>query len=164
MSSEQKPYVIHTKETPLKPTSHRLNPKVHREQLRLGDLTGLTKTGVHLCRVPPHNDSTVLHWHSNEDEWVYIVSAGAGAVMRIKEGDKEVEHVPIKEGDFFGFPAGSRNAHALKSGEGEIVYLVGGSRETLDVCTYPEVNVRGVLDRTPGGKSWDVGEEAVVQT
>ncbi|EPQ53760.1 hypothetical protein GLOTRDRAFT_139878 [Gloeophyllum trabeum ATCC 11539] len=163
MSSDQKPYIIHTNETPLNPTSHKLNPKVYREQLRLGDLTGLTKTGVHLCRLPPHNESTVMHWHNNDDEWIYVISAGEGAVMRMKEGVKQVEDVPVKEGDFFGFPAGSQNAHALRSGEQEILYLVGGSREALDVCTYPEAKARAIVDRTLGGKSWGVREDAVVQ-
>ncbi|KZT18947.1 hypothetical protein NEOLEDRAFT_1048986, partial [Neolentinus lepideus HHB14362 ss-1] len=115
---------------------HPLSPKVHREQVRLGDLTGLTKTGVHIVRLPPHNESSVLHWHNNDDEWIYILSAGEGAVMRIKEGDKDGKEEPLKDGDFFGFPAGTKNAHLMKSNDEEVVYLVGGSREKLDVCYY----------------------------
>ncbi|KZT18933.1 hypothetical protein NEOLEDRAFT_1183840 [Neolentinus lepideus HHB14362 ss-1] len=162
-SSNQKPYLLHAEDLVFEAGSHGLNPKVHREQVRLGDLTGLTKTAVHLIRLPPNNESTVLHWHNNDEEWVYILSAGKGAVMCIKEGKKDVKEEPLKDGDFFAFRASSKIAHSMKSGEGEVVYLVGGSREVMDVCYYPQIDMRLVVDRTGDGlKTWVVPENVIL--
>ncbi|KAI0703313.1 hypothetical protein C8Q76DRAFT_586464, partial [Earliella scabrosa] len=111
----------------------------HRYQVSLGDSTGLSKTAVHYCRLPAGATSTTLHWHSHDDEWMYILDAGEGAVMLIWEGG-EGEIVPreeaIKTGDFFGFKAGVERAHAFRAGTTEMVYILGGSREPLDVTHY----------------------------
>ncbi|TFK49258.1 hypothetical protein OE88DRAFT_1662695 [Heliocybe sulcata] len=162
-SSEKKPYLVRAKDFTFRDASHPLNPTVHRDLAHISDATGLTKAGVHLTRLPPKQESGVLHWHNNDDEWVYILSAGEGAVMLIKKGDEEVKEEPLKDGDFFGFPAASEIAHIMKSGEKEVVYLVGGSREVMDVCYYPKMKKRLVVDRTEGLKTWIVSEEVIQQ-
>ncbi|KAI0699046.1 hypothetical protein C8T65DRAFT_517364, partial [Cerioporus squamosus] len=115
-------------------------------QFPLGDRTGLTKTAVHLCRVPAGATSTTLHWHTHEDEWCYVLEADPDAVLLIWEGpmdvqDQDIEKVvpreeSVKPGDFLGFKAGIPRAHTFRAGKKDLVYLVGGSREELDVCHY----------------------------
>jgi uncharacterized cupin superfamily protein len=40
---------------------------------RLGSAGGLTEFGVNLPRLPPGNWSSQRHWHSHEDEFVYVL-------------------------------------------------------------------------------------------
>ena len=140
---------------------HPLNSECIRQSSSLGDACGLTKLGVHICRVAPHTQSSVPHWHSNEDEWVYILEAGeSGATVLITEGDAAPREEKAQKGDFFGFPAGKRIAHALRAGDHELVYLSSGSREVMDVCTYPSVDKTLVIDRTKGGSNFFINESA----
>jgi len=125
--------------------SHPVNPSRGRYQLSLGDEVGLSKVGIHFCRLPAGKTSTVLHWHSHDDEWFYILEAASDAVVKLRqEGGAETREEQIVKGDFLGFPAGVKTAHALSSGEGELVYLIGGCREPLDICSYTEVGKRRV--------------------
>lgn len=144
---------------------HPLDSSRHKFQHPIGDTTGLTKTGVHFCRMPPHTTSTSLHWHTHEDEWYYIVSAGDDAALVHRDldggdvGAAETQETKISAGDFLGFPAGVRMAHALRSGNEELVYLIGGSRASSDVCNYPELHKRVVISRE--GPFWSVDENDV---
>src|SRR5574340_1072935 len=49
-------------------------PVAGRERRRLGDAGGLTQFGVNLLRLPPGAWSSQRHWHSAEDEFVYVLS------------------------------------------------------------------------------------------
>ena len=166
-------YIIHTINLVSDDSSHRTNPvdtSRQRFQFTVSDNTALTKTGVHFCRVAPNNISTVLHWHSHEDEWFFIVEAAEDAVLLYRDVDKHGEDAPreerkITKGDFVGVPAGKKLAHALSSGSGELVYLLGGSRESLDTLHYPESRQRGVLSRDETGENsfWMVTENNVMK-
>ncbi|KAL4254907.1 hypothetical protein ABKN59_004343 [Abortiporus biennis] len=88
---------------------------------------------IHSNRVPPKSISTTLHWHHLEDEWCYILEAGKNAVLLLREeGLSVTKEIPIKHGDFIGFPAGVQEGHGMKSDDTDIVYLLGGSRENMD--------------------------------
>ena len=152
------PYLIHALLEPRPNFEHPLDPAAQRQQLSLGLRTGLTRTGVHLCRLEPQTESTILHWHTADDEWLYIISCGPNASIIVHEtsdeGKDEVKEVPLQTGDFLGFPAGMRTARKLCSGDVDMQYLVGGSREPVDVVHYPTLGKRLVLDRTGSGSSW----------
>ncbi|CDO72831.1 hypothetical protein BN946_scf185002.g16 [Trametes cinnabarina] len=176
------PYLIRTAELPpsalgLRP--HTIDSTNYRYSLSLGDSTGLTKTGVHLCRLPPGATSTTLHYHTHDDEWYYILDARDGAVLLLYEplmdsagtGEKEAPALKgtpreeeIKAGDFIGFKAGVKNAraHALRAGSTEVVYLVGGSRESMDSSVYALMGKRIVVDRSEGDvQTWAVEEKHI---
>ncbi|KAI0791141.1 hypothetical protein C8Q75DRAFT_716108 [Abortiporus biennis] len=140
---------------------HLLNPTRVRKTVPIGAQAGLTKTGVHFNRVPPNSISTTLHWHHLEDEWCYILEAGKNAVLLLREeGSSVTKEIPIKQGDFIGFPAGVQEGHGLKSDDTDIVYLLGGSRENMDTCHYPEIGRRVVYDRA-GGNGFMVEDKVV---
>jgi len=145
---------------------HPLDKSVHRHQLSLSDPCSITQLGVHLCHLPPNNVSTLLHWHSREDEWYYIIKASEDARLLIHEVDRDntTREEEIRIGDFFGFPAGTKTGHALKSGQSELVYLVGGSRKQLDVVHYPVKGSRLIVDRTGAVPSWTVEESNVKES
>jgi len=160
------PYLVRTSdpEHKLEPGSHPLDPSVFKYRLNLGDQCGLTQGGVHLNTLPANNISTVPHWHSNEDEWFYIIKAGEGArIVLYEDGKSEPRDEEVKTGDFFGFPAATKIGHMFKTGAGELVYLVGGSRKGVDVVHYPTHKVKGVIDRSgPGLVYWGAKEEDIV--
>ena len=104
--------------------------------------------------VPPHNSSSVPHWHSTEDEWFYIIKAGPDTRIILHDVSTALREEPVQSGEFYGFPAASKIAHAFKTGESELVYLAGGSRKELEVVHYPGQSKRIVLDRTGAVPSW----------
>jgi uncharacterized cupin superfamily protein len=44
-----------------------------RVKHRLGDACGLTRFGVNLVTLPPGGQSALRHWHTLEDEFVYVL-------------------------------------------------------------------------------------------
>jgi uncharacterized cupin superfamily protein len=44
-----------------------------QERRRLGDALGLRNFGVNLVRLPPGCASSLRHWHSKQDEFVYML-------------------------------------------------------------------------------------------
>jgi uncharacterized cupin superfamily protein len=147
---------------------HPFTPSAQRFQLPVGDKTGITKTGVHFCRLPAGNTSTTLHWHSSDDEWFFIVEAGSNAVVDVMENvgyddspKSGIVQQRIEKGDFLGFPAGPQNAHRFHAGDADLVYLCGGSRERMDTTFYPELAKRLVINREGTTKFWSVNDADV---
>lgn len=103
---------------------------------RLGDAAGLTDFGVNLVRLPPGTWSSQRHWHTCEDELVYVLE---GEVVLVED---DGDHV-LKAGDCAGWKAGSPNGHCLQNrGDREAVYLeVGSRRPTADACDYPDIDM-----------------------
>jgi uncharacterized cupin superfamily protein len=122
----------------------RLNPGSTFVGTGLSRLAGLQRAHVSLARVPPGKDSFAYHAHLLEEEWMYVVS-GQG-IAEIDGADHE-----IGPGDFLGFPAGAP-AHLVKNrGAEDLVYLMGGDHQPLDVVEYPHLGKRYLLVPTPSG-------------
>ncbi len=92
---------------------------------RLGDAVGLTHMGVNLRSVAPGDAGTNRHFHTVEEEWVYVLS-GRGTV-RIGP-----HRVPVRAGSFVGFPPGPRPHHFLAEGDEPLVLLEGGERRPAE--------------------------------
>lgn len=155
-SSTDKPYRINTSslnDSDFATSVHNIDVSSIRQVVKLGDACGLTKVGVNLVRLPPHTNSSEIHWHSTDEEWIYILEAGkdGGKLLTLPEGESEVKEEIIRDGDFLAFPAGTRLAHVLRGGEQELVYLCSGTREPLDVCVYPKAGKRLTIDRSKDG-------------
>ena len=98
-------------------------PCRERQRLRLGDVAGLTQFGVNLLRLPPGVWSSQRHWHSAEDEFVYVLQ---GEVVLVTDAGEEV----LRAGDCAGFKAGESDGHHLQNRTGnEAVLLEIGSRD-----------------------------------
>ena len=67
-----------------------------RERKRLGEAAGLTQYGVNLLRLPPGTWSSQRHWHSLEDEFVYVLS---GEVTLVSDDGDDVK--PPRFGPLF---------------------------------------------------------------
>src|ERR1700689_5370786 len=74
-------------------------PCVGRTRQRLGDGAELTQFGVNLTRLPPGAWSSQRHWHSAEDEFIYVLE---GELVLVTDSGEEI----LRPGDCAGFKAG----------------------------------------------------------
>src|SRR5258708_22976477 len=96
-------------------------PCRERRRWKLGDVAGLTQFGVNLQRLAPGVWSSQRHWHTAEDEFVWIVS---GEVVLVTDEGEQV----LRAGDCAGLPAGAPHGHHLQDrARAEAVILEGGS-------------------------------------
>lgn len=115
--------------------SHPWNPGSEMHGTQLARSVGLKRTGVNFIRVPPGKESYVYHSHQCEEEWVYLLSGRAIALI----DDVEYE---VGAGDFIGFPAPSV-AHLLRNpGPDDLVYLCGGENRDFEVADFPKLGKR----------------------
>lgn len=118
-------------------------PCLTRERKRLGDEAGLTQFGVNLLRLPPGAWSSQRHWHSHEDEFVYVLS---GEVVMVSDDGEEV----LRAGDAAGYKAGTGDGHCLQNrSDADAVLLEVGSRLDEDGVDYPGLDM--VLNAATGG-------------
>jgi uncharacterized cupin superfamily protein len=123
--------------------AQRLNPDSFYHGAYMSRLAGMKRAHVTRVRLPAGKDSFAYHAHLVEEEWVYIIS-GTG----IAEIDGE--EVAVGPGDFMGF-ATPGVPHLLKNTSSEeLLYLMGGENQPLDVLDYPKLGKRYLL--MPGEK------------
>lgn len=113
-------------------------PEPYRSQMagrakrRLGDACGLTKFGVNLTTLAPGAQSALRHWHTLEDEFVYVLE---GEVTLITQAGEQ----RLRPGMCAGFPAGARDAHHLVNrGRQPARFLEVGNRVEGDNAFYPD--------------------------
>jgi len=111
-------------------------PVENRQKRALGDPLGLTQFGVNLVTLPPGCWSSLRHWHSAEDEFVYVISGEISLVTNAGEQR-------LRPGMVAGFPAGNANGHHLiNNGSTEATYLEVGTREAEgDEVDYPDIDM-----------------------
>ena len=117
--------------------SHPWNPRSQMHGTQLARSVGLKRTGVNLVRVPAGKESFVYHSHRHEEEWIFLLS---GTAIALIDG---VEY-GVNAGDFIGFPAPSV-AHLLRNpGPADLVYLVGGENREFEIAEFPGLGKRMV--------------------
>lgn len=106
-----------------------------REKRQLGKALGLLQFGVNLTTLPPGKESSMRHWHTHEEEFVYVLEGEV--VLRTDAGEQL-----LVAGACAGFPAGSGDGHQLINRSGQpAVYLEVGSRHEADAVFYPDVDM-----------------------
>ena len=106
-----------------------------RIRQRLGDAGGLSDFGINLMRLPPGSWSSQRHWHSHEDEFVYVLD---GELTLIEDGGETV----LRAGDCAAFAKNSGNGHHLVNRSSVVaVYLEVGTRSPDDVTTYSDIDM-----------------------
>jgi uncharacterized cupin superfamily protein len=109
---------------------------VDRIRQALGDAGGLTQFGVNLLRLPPGSWSSQRHWHSAEDEFIYVLS---GEVVLITDAGEEI----LRSGDCAAFPKNLRDGHHLVNKSAvPAVCLEVGTRSEEDFCSYPDIDLQ----------------------
>ena len=106
-----------------------------RIRQRLGDAGGLKDFGINLMHLPPGNWSAQRHWHSHEDEFVYVLE---GELTLVEDGGETTLHA----GDCAAFPKNTGNGHHLINRSNAIaVYLEAGSRQPEDVTVCSDIDM-----------------------
>ncbi|MDL2358203.1 MAG: cupin domain-containing protein [Pseudomonadota bacterium] len=106
-----------------------------RIRQRLGEAGGLTQFGVNLTQLQPGAWSAQRHWHSAEDEFIYLVS---GEVVLVTDAGEQV----MRAGDCAAFPANAPNGHQLiNRSESVALCLEVGSRDAADRVVYPDIDL-----------------------
>jgi uncharacterized cupin superfamily protein len=107
----------------------------NRVKRRLGEACGLTRFGVNLVTLGPGAQSALRHWHTLEDEFVYVLS---GQVVLVTNAGEQM----LSAGACAGYPAGSRDAHHfINRSDKPATYLEIGSRIDGDNAFYPDDDI-----------------------
>jgi uncharacterized cupin superfamily protein len=127
-----------------------------REKRALGDALGLKHIGINQTTLPPGKESSMRHWHTHEEEFVYVLSGEV--VLRTDIGEQL-----LVAGMCAGFPAageaGTGDGHQLiNRSNAPAVYLEVSNRDPADSAYYSEADLRwsapdarGVFTRKDGG-------------
>lgn len=111
-------------------------PCAGRTRRRLGDAGGLKDFGVNLMTLPPGGWSSQRHWHSHEDEFVYVLE---GELTLVEERGETL----LRAGECAAFPKGTGNGHHLKNlSSVPAVYLEVGSRNPDDLTTCSDIDMK----------------------
>ena len=117
-----------------------------RAKRALGDVFGLTQFGVNHTMIAPGAASALRHYHTVEDELVYVLKGTP--TLETDEGQ-----MPLQPGDVVGFRGGDANGHRIINLSDEPVEIleIGTRRPDVDEAVYPDVDLRYVQNPN-GGK------------
>jgi len=116
-----------------------------REKRVLGDALGLTKIGVNHTTLPAGKESSMRHFHTCEDELVFVLEGEV--VLRTDEGEQV-----LTAGMCAGFPAGSKDGHHLVNrSDRPARYLEISNRDPADSAEYPDEDL--AYRKAPDGKA-----------
>lgn len=115
-----------------------------REKRRLGETFALTQFGVNLVTLGAGGQSALRHWHTDEEELVYVLS---GELVLVTDAGEQ----PVSAGMVVGFPAGRQVGHHFcNRSDSPAQYLEVGSRIEQDMAHYPDDDARWTI--TPDGE------------
>lgn len=118
-----------------------------REKRKLGHALGLTQLGINQTTLPPGKESSMRHFHTLEDEFIYVLRGEV--VLRTDHGEQL-----LSAGMCAGFPAGVELGHQLVNrSDRDAVYLEVSNLATDDSAVYtdPEVDMLWSPPHSPGG-------------
>lgn len=111
-----------------------------RAKRRLGDALGLKNFGVNLTTISPGGQSALRHWHTAQDEFIFIVS---GELVLVSDGGEQI----LTAGMAAGFAAGAADAHHLVNRSArDATYLEVGDRTAGDAVSYPDDDLQARLE------------------
>lgn len=145
MTKQKKLIAINAKDVPI-----RTNPSNYpepfasrmagRQKRSLGDLFSLSNFGVNLTCLAPNAISSLRHSHTKQDEFIYILKGSP--ILYTNEGRTQ-----LFPGMCAGFKANTRNAHHLiNESSAEVLYLEVGDRTPGDEGSYPDDDLRAILE------------------
>lgn len=103
-----------------------------RAKRRLGAACGLKHLGVNLVTLGPGGQSALRHWHTLEDEFVYVLEGEV--VLVTNEGEQT-----LRAGMCAGYPAGSKSGHHfVNRSQKPAKYLEMGTNVPGDTAFYPD--------------------------
>jgi uncharacterized cupin superfamily protein len=112
----------------------------------LGDSAGSVRTGLNWVSLPPGEEGSPPHCHS-EDEELFVVLSGEGRLLlwpspqahRVSS-EATIEEHAIRAGQVISRPPATRFAHSFVAGDDGLTYLAYGTRKPNDIVYYPRSN------------------------
>jgi uncharacterized cupin superfamily protein len=99
---------------------------VGRVKKALGNAAGLKNFGVNLVKLAPGSCSALRHWHTRQDEFIYVIKGEVTLITNVGEQILKPEMMAA-------FPAGEEDGHHLVNhSDAEVVYLEVGDRTADD--------------------------------
>ena len=106
-----------------------------RSKRALGNALGLTHIGINHTTLPAGKESSMRHWHTHEDEFIYVLE---GEVVLRTQADEQL----LRAGMCAGFPAGREDGHQLiNRSERPATYLEISNRDSRDSAHYSDAEV-----------------------
>jgi uncharacterized cupin superfamily protein len=143
-SKESKPVAVKSIDVPPRikqstypePFRSRMNNRI---KAQLGEFFGIKNFGINLTRLYPGGESALLHKHSKQDEFIYILEGEATLVT------EDGEHV-LTSGMCAGFPANGTAHQLLNRSSKDVLYLEVGDRTPNDEATYPKDDLKASMN------------------
>lgn len=105
-----------------------------RTKRKLGEVFGLQNFGVNLTHLEPGAASALLHAHTVQDEFVFIIEGTATVVI----GEQQYE---VSAGECVGFKAGSQAHQIVNRSNETVTYIEIGDRSREDEVVYPNDDI-----------------------
>ena len=107
------------------------------EDIALSDAGGLTQFGAFLEIMHPGAQSSLRHWHEEEDEFLFVLD---GTVTLLEDSGPQ----QIGPGTCVCWPAKVANAHCLRNdGSVPATLFIAGTRLAEDACNHPHARTAG---------------------
>src|SRR5262245_18793778 len=148
MSDSKQPIAVRADQVPprTKPSNYPepfFSRMLKREKQQLGDVFGLKNFGVNLTRLAPGGESALLHRHSKQDEFIYILQGEPTLVTDRGE-------ITLSPGMCAGFPAMGIAHQLVNRTQQDVLVLEVGDRTPGDEGSYPKDDIQAALG--PDGK------------
>lgn len=102
---------------------------------RLARYAGLEAFGVNLTVIAPGAWSSQRHWHSHEDEFVWVLE---GELTLVTDSGAEI----LRAGDCAAFRKGDADGHHLVNNSGRPAKVLEiGNSDPQDRCVYPDIDM-----------------------
>jgi len=109
-----------------------------RHKRPLGDAFGLAKFGVNLTVLEPGAESALLHVHSKQEEFVYVLEGRPTLVL--ESGEHEME-----PGDCVGFTPNGEAHQFCNRTDAPVTILEIGDRPEGDEGSYPRDDIAAAM-------------------
>ena len=111
-------------------------PCQNKLRRRLAKAAGLKQIGINLLELDPGAWSSQRHWHSEAEEFVYVLE---GEVVLVTEGVEEI----LRAGECAAFLPGDADGHHLQNRSGSMarVLEIGSAGLQNDETTYPDIDL-----------------------
>jgi len=125
---------------------HQARPPLYDTQCaRLATGTAASKLGASIDVVAPGQRSCPYHFHHAQEE-MFVVLEGIGT-LRVAG-----EMLPLRAGDVVFVPPGPEYPHQLiNTSDAPLKYLSISTRETPEICEYPDSGKYAAMARSTGG-------------
>jgi uncharacterized cupin superfamily protein len=127
-----------------------LQSLVHGRMKRsIGNMFGITNFGMNITTIQPNGTSSIVHYHTNQDEMIYIISGTATLTLYYdtnndaNDANQKYKEIQMSMGESMGFPAGRKVGHSIRntSNTEPLIMIEIGDRTPADTAIYPEPNI-----------------------